>query len=779
MSPLPLLICALSRLAGLLGAPLLSSLFWALLVVVSVVAGCLWRQLRSGAIVVAVCAASALQVVLIALPANTHLSRIVARKEEIQQPVSGVVADEVILRDGRWLTRLSNLRICDVPVQGDILFTSFKPGLSFGDSIRCIMKLRGFSAPGNPGMFDSRTWYHRKGIFGRGYPVTPVEVVGRRSPTLQSFIITLRKGLLQRIRSRFGDDAGLIAAVLVGRKDGLGEMRESFSAAGLSHLLAISGLHVGVLYLIMVSLAALLPWRWLRKIVVLMALILYCLLCSGIASVFRATVMLGLYVVASLFSRKVTSINILAAAFIVITLVQPHSIYDVGFQMSFGAVATLLFCMPHLRVMKIHKLHSGMQLALRKGINNLAQLMLVSMLISLFLTPITMHYFYQANFNGVVANLLAIPLFGVLLSVAVICLVVPPWLLKVYLPVFRLIRIVLDWWVGVCSRLPLRIQPVYADALQLIALVALVIALGWALRRQRWKVAAGSVLLAIAVVVTPYIFPQRQQRVVFFDCGLGDCVLLQAGETAVMIDTGPMESEPGHISGSVIPFLVQQRINDIDLLVITHAHNDHFGGLEALCAAVDVREVAITDEFQQRRIWPRISAAISAEGARVRTIDDTCSIALPGLLLQVLHPDAQYHDANCNNLSIAMRTSIDGCHLLFCGDMETEAEHYLVGRYPHLLDADVVKLGHHGSKTSSSEEFLQATTPQLGIISTSRRNRFQFPHPATLTRLQYQSIPYAITGIQGAVTLSFTEEQYWLIQYHREAVCYRHPTRSR
>lgn len=768
MSPLPLLICALSRLAGLLCAPLVSSLFWALLVVVSVVAGCLWRQLRSGAIVVAVGAISALQVVLIAPPADTHLSRIVARKEEIQQPVSGVVADEVIMRDGRWLTRLSQLHICDVPVQGDILFTAFKPGLSYGDSIRCIMKLRGFSAPGNPGMFDSRTWYHRKGIFGRGYPVTPVEVVGRRSPTLQSFIIKLRKGLLQRIQSRFGDDAGLIAAVLVGRKDGLGEMRDNFSAAGLSHLLAISGLHVGVLYLIMVSLAALLPWRWLRKIVVLVALILYCLLCSGIASVFRATVMLGFYVVASLFSRKVTSINILAAAFIVITLVQPEGIYGVGFQMSFAAVATLLFCMPHLRVVKIHKLHTGMQLALRKSINNLAQLMLVSMLISLFLTPITMHYFYQANFNGVVANIVAIPLFGVLLTVALICLVVPEWLLGVYMPVFRLVRIVLDWWVSVCSQLPLRIQPIYADAGQLIALVALAIVLGWALRRQSWKVVTGSVLLAVAVVGTPYIIPQREQRVIFFDCGLGDCALLQAGETAVMIDTGPVESELGHIAHSIVPFLVQQRINDIDLLVITHAHNDHFGGLEAFCAAVEVREVAITDEFQQRRIWPRISAAISAEGAKVRTIDDTCSIALPGVSLQVLHPDAQYHDTNCNNLSIAVATTINGCRLLFCGDMEIEAEHYLVERYSDLLDADVVKLGHHGSKTSSSTTFLMATSPQLGIISTSRRNRFQFPHPTTLIRLQHYAIPYAITGIQGAVIVEWSDEKYRVIYYRDE-----------
>lgn len=767
MSPLPLLVCALSRLAGLLCAPLLPIIFWAFLVVFSFAAGCLWQRLRNGAIVVAVCAASALQVVLVPPPAVTHLSRIIAQKEEIQQPVSGVVADEVILRDGRWLTRLSQLHICDMAVQGDILFSTFKPGLSYGDSICCIMKLRGFTAPGNPGMRDARVWYGRRGIFGSGYAVTPVEIIGRKGPSLQSCIIKLRKGLLLRIQQRFGEDAALVSAVLVGRKDGLGEMRESFSAAGLSHLLAISGLHVGVLYLMMVSLAAIVPWRWVRKMAVLIALALYCLLCSGIASVFRATVMLGLYVIASMFSRKVTPINILAAAFIIITLVQPHSMYGIGFQMSFAAVATLLFCMPRLRVMKIHKQHSGVQLAMRKTINNLAQLMMVSMLISLFLTPITMHYFYQANFNGVIANIVAIPAFSLLLSCAVICMAVPRCLLGVYMPVFRVVRIALNWWVDLCSGMPLRIQPIYADRLQLIILVALCICMGWALCRKRWMVVAGSLIVAIGVVLIPYRIPQKQKRVIFFDCGLGDCALIQAGETAVMIDAGPVESEPGHIATSVVPFLVQQRINDIDLLILTHAHNDHFGGLEALCASVTVKEIAITDEFQQRSVWPRIHAAIQAEGSHIRSINDTCSVVLPKLLLHMLHPAAGYHDANCNNLSILLSTTIDDCRLLFCGDMETEAEHYVIEHNARKLNADIIKLGHHGSKTSSSEDFLHAVDPRLGVISTSKRNRFHFPHPSTLARLKQHAIPYTVTGIEGAVIVDFVDEKYSVNVYRK------------
>ncbi len=751
MSPLPLIFCAVCWLGGLLVSSQQPTVIWFFLLVAALGAGWLKRSLRSGAILVAIVALAALHISLNRQLPGRHVTALFTAKEEILQPISGTISGEVVLRDGRWLTRINQLTVCGVAVSGAALFSTTKPGLHYGDRVSCIMQLSAIRPPGNPGMMNWQKWYGRRGIFARGYPRSAVTVQPASGFSLQRSIIDLRRWMLRRIRQRFGEDAPLISAVLLGCKDELGDTRTLFTQAGLSHLLAISGLHVGVLFLIITGITSILPQRTFRKLLTIALLMLYCLLCNGIPSVFRATTMLSLYLLASLFSRKVSAPNILAAAFLVITILRPEDIYSVGLQMSFIAVATLLFFLPRIRPCRITKSDNGLKLAAKKSANNLIGIVGVSFWVSLYLSPITMHYFYQFNLNGIIANMLAIPLFSLLLVLSVICLAVPPPLYQLYYPVFLVVHQVLNRWVALCAGMPFCWKPLFASGMQVIVLFGLLILGGVLQKRRHRAMLIGVVLALVAVVALPYMVPSKHERVVFFDCGLGDCALIQQGETAVLIDTGPVEDEPGHATRTILPFLIRQRITNLDLVILTHGHNDHFGGFDALAKELNIQRVAVTDEFKTRSCWPRIQRTIVEENAEVTTVTDTTTIVVGDLRLKVLHPDAGYNHPKINNASIVVRVVLQSTVFLFCGDAEEEVEEHLLSRYPKMLNCDVLKVGHHGSKTSSTMAFIQGTSPEVAIVSTSRHNRFSFPHPATMRRYAQAGVPCYITGKDGCI----------------------------
>jgi len=239
--------------------------------------------------------------------------------------------------------------------------------------------------------------------------------------------------------------------------------------------------------------------------------------------------------------------------------------------------------------------------------------------------------------------------------------------------------------------------------------------------------------------------------ITFFDCGLGDLALIQTPQNeTILIDTGPSEKGMNSFTRSALPYLQKNGTKNIDYVLITHAHNDHYGGVFKVFENLEVMNLVTTDEFQNRKIWNKFTNNIEIEQCSVLTVTDTTHIHFEKVKFKIIHPDRSYRDNNINNLSIVVRLDYKDLSVLFTGDLEHEGEEYLLKNYPEFMDCDVLKVGHHGSKTSSSPTFINMVDPQYAIISTAKKNRFNFPHIITLEKYKFLGENLMITGYDGA-----------------------------
>jgi competence protein ComEC len=220
----------------------------------------------------------------------------------------------------------------------------------------------------------------------------------------------------------------------------------------------------------------------------------------------------------------------------------------------------------------------------------------------------------------------------------------------------------------------------------------------------------------------------------------------------IMIDTGPPEFSQGHFSQSAQSYFQKKGISTLDWLIVTHAHNDHYGGLEHLLKEIKIKNLAVTDEFQGRSIWHYFKPLLPKQTS-VFTVRDTLTLPLESVTLKILHPDSTFYHTNINNMSITAKLTYKHLNILFPGDLEEEGEHFIAAVYHDFLPSKVLKAGHHGSKTASSDEFIAVVKPEFVFIPTSLKNRFHFPHEITLQRFAHLQDKMLIAGKDGALQI--------------------------
>ena len=210
----------------------------------------------------------------------------------------------------------------------------------------------------------------------------------------------------------------------------------------------------------------------------------------------------------------------------------------------------------------------------------------------------------------------------------------------------------------------------------------------------------------------------------------------------------------------------------IEIIQSTKEHNsDNY--LSTIFNELDVKNIVITDEFQTRKIWNYFNKKVKEEKCDVITVLDTTHLSTSTIKCKIIHPDKSFSSNNINNMSIVMRIDYKDFSALFTGDLEKEGEQYLIAHYPEFLDCDVLKVCHHGSKTSSSIAFIKAVTPDFAFIPTSLKNRFHFPHKTTLGKFSFLGDYLFIAGKDGALQIEtdgenthfktyLSKEDFWI-----------------
>lgn len=636
------------------------------------------------------------------------------------------------------------------------LYTSSPEGLAPGSHCRLLVRLKRPHGVANPGGFDYEAWLLSEGISATG----SVKRLSCRPPAAAS-VGGMRLRLRQDMQQAFPERpaAGVLLALLSGDRALVPDSAwERYVATGIVHLMAISGLHVTLLSVLTVwlllnllRLAPRLALRWpLHKPALLggfTAALGYSLVAGMTIPTQRTLIMLAVAGLAFLLDRRLPSLHILLLTLMAVLLWSPLAVHAVGFWLSFGAVALLIVLGNAWRELPSWRQALQMQFAL-----------------SLLLLPMTLWFFDRVSWVSPLANLVAVPLvtFGV----------VPLGLLGLLFWLAGSAGPAQFFWSGavglieVLDALMAQFAAWPAASMMLSlpgfsALLWLSLALVCLLQPlcRSWRLLSPLLLL-------PLFFPasslsEGQLRLTVLDVGQGLAVLVETPGYRLLYDTGPplgMHADAG--LRYVLPTLHRQGVYALDHLVLSHDDSDHTGGARSVLSVMPVGAGLGTQVGLSRNSSPPWRSCEAGQ----RWHRDGWEFA-------VLYPDAEqrlFADSD-NNRSCVLRISRGRATVLLPGDIGRLGELSLLDRHDAAaLKSTVLILGHHGSSSSSSAEFLAAVRPELALISAGYRNSFRHPGEQVLARLRSAGIPWRNTAESGALTVLLQEDASVRLQVYRE-----------
>jgi len=595
-----------------------------------------------------------------------------------------------------------------------------------------------------------------RGIFFRAYGKGELQAAQGRAGSVRYLPQRLAQLLRRSVRTVYDAPArGFLLALLTGERDGLDEQsRSDLAEAGLMHVTAVSGLHCGFL----IALLGALVYRRQRltALAAYPVLLLYMVMAGCTPSVVRACVMVGLSLLAPLLGREGDTPTSLSAALLLILLVNPFAAASVSLQLSFAAVAGLLLPAPRLYA-ALDACRPNLGRRGRRVWRFLLGTVSASLGVMLLTAPLSAAYFGALSLVSPLANLMVLWMLPVLFAFAlvgtVLCALFPALSPLAY--VTELMARYVLWTAGALAKLPghsVRFSGPAAGMWLLLAYTMLGICALSRDRRRKYVFAAVLAAVCLAAMRALPVLAVKKERlvVVAVDVGQGAAVLLHAGDCTALVDCGSLNGADA--AGSAVSDVVETcGWGKLDQVALTHYHEDHAGGLAALLARVEVDELLLPqllDNEDQAALQREVLDLADRYGIRVSYVETPVRSALGEAVLTVLPPVAE---GDVNEEGLTVLCTAGDFDVLITGDMNAAAERSLVETYA-LPDIEVLMVGHHGSKYSTSEELLSAASPEVGVISVGE-NSFGHPTQEAMDRMAAAGMTLYRTDWQGTVTI--------------------------
>jgi competence protein ComEC len=614
-----------------------------------------------------------------------------------------------------------------------------------GERWRFTVRLRRPHGNLNPHGYDYEAWLIERGIGATGYvrPRTHPLRLGVRG-TLADRIAQAREQVRDRFQRLLGETpaAGILAALAVGDQRSISnEEWRLFNRTGVTHLMSISGLHVtlvsglfawlvAALWRRVPALALALPARKAAALAAIFAALGYTLI-AGFAVPAQRTFWMVTVVALALWSGRIsTPARTLALALGVVVVLDPWAVLAAGTWLSFGAVALIFY------VATTHG--TG-----REKLRWLKQALRTQWAVTLGLAPATLFLFSQVSIVGPLANAVAIPLVSMAVTpLALVAAVLPfDFIAQIAAWLIEWMMQFLEW----CAALPAAVWQQHVPPAWSIALGLAGVAWMLAPRGVPWRV-SGLALLAPALAMRPALPAPGEAWITTLDVGQGLAVVVQTASRTLLYDAGPQFS-PGNDSGErvIAPYLRAIGIARLDTLIVTHNDMDHSGGAFSVVENFEVNEL-LSSLSASHPLRSAVPDSRPCRRGREWEWDE--------VRFALLHPATDDPaPRKTNDLSCVLRVTAGTRSMLLTGDIERASEALLVARSAQRLRADVLLVPHHGSKTSSSEEFLAAVGPSMAVIPAGYRNRFGHPNTDVLAR--YAALPARVlrTDRDGAITV--------------------------
>ncbi len=655
------------------------------------------------------------------------------------------------------------------------------PTLAPGDLIRFPARLRPFRRSLNPGSPDIPSIMTRRGFacsasISDGRSIVPM---GRGSlPLFQEYLERIRAPFRETLSRKLDPPApALVAALLLGEKAGVPpRLRDLFNRCGLGHILAISGLHVGlVAWLCFFLLDRCLSFsyglqlhfdrRRLAAAMTCVPVIAYTALAGFQLPAQRAMIMVLAFLGSIMLGRPRETWSTLALAALVILALDPHAPMGISFQLSFLAVAGIVWLTPSLvRFLVPHKALASGRFSLWAYLGGLAAATLAATAV---LAPLMAFYFHQISLIGIAANLFAVPLLGLWILPTGL-LAAGTHLISPEAAAFALqlstvgldLLLALVRWAG--SQPWAAVWVVTPNLFEIALLYAILVCLCF-MRHSRWACWGLPVVLALLLCDTAYwtqrLHFSRDFRVTFFDVGQGNAALVEfPGGKKMLIDGGGDPYGRFDVGRRVLaPALWAMKIRRVHILVSTHLQADHTDGLIFVAQHFRPAEFWYNGEVSDRpaiQILQRILAAGGVSVLSPATLPPERQIG--EIRIQVLHPskaDQFAASSSSNDRSLVLRLIAPPVTFLFPGDLEREGERSLLAYNRGRLKSQVLLVPHHGSRNACSYRFLEHVQPRTAVISAGCGNPFGFPHPETLERLRRMGCRIVRIDKSGAVQM--------------------------
>ncbi|MFL6193828.1 MAG: DNA internalization-related competence protein ComEC/Rec2 [Thermoanaerobaculia bacterium] len=532
----------------------------------------------------------------------------------------------------------------------------------------------------------------------------------------------------------------LARALVLGDATGLPlEWKRGLRVTGVYHLMSVSGVHVALVAGLVWLLAGRFP-RALRLLLMLAAIALYLLLVGPLPALVRSAVMAALAVLALLAERPPAAPNALGWAVILLILDRPDVVLSPAFQLTVSATAGLLLLAPPLAARwngwwMPHKLATAIAASVGAQIATL---------------PWALPRFYLLSPLAPLLNLPAVPWAGLTLIASLgwtgLALIAPD-AAGLALPVLDLLAAPFGWPGRTPPEVWLPIPALVSPAWAWVIAAGLAALLLLPLRRTLPVLTAG---LGLFAVLAWKADGPRGAELAMLDVGQGDAILVRDGDRAILVDGGGWGN--GDLGGRVLlPALLGEGVRHLDALVMTHPDQDHCAGLVDIAAYLPVDEVWMAPGWERAGCTDRL---LSVPGIRPRFLARGDRVQLGRWWLTALHPEADDHHP-VNERSLVLMAGVHGRRALLTGDVESWAEHDLADVFGRHLEADLLKVAHHGSRTSSTETFLDAASPRLALISAGIKNLYHHPSPEVVDRLQDHGARLLRTDRAGEILVRF------------------------
>lgn len=669
-----------------------------------------------------------------------------------------------------------------------------------GDIVKVTGKAKTFAQARNVGEFDGAVYYRSIGV---NFKITANEVkrVSSSEHKLQQW--------LQSIRERIGKvyneiapekEAGIYQSIVLGDKSGLDqEIRDLYQTSGIAHLLAISGLHI--------SLVGMILYHLLRRIGLHFApaasfggLIVICYgIMTGLgSSSIRAIIMFLLVITAEVLGRTYDILSALSLAAVVLIFQNPYVIQNCGFWLSFGAIGGIVLVEPALVVVTRVR-------CLNRMVRYPIEALLVSVSIQLTTLPILLYYYYEVPPYAVLLNLIVIPL----MSIVMMCTILAglTGLFSTVCGTFCIggahyILMLYDWLCHAFAKLPYSTMVLGKPSLLQVILyllmlaIAVMMALGigekMLIQLCNWlenavpkkikaskknadetkvmsttnlnikkyiHIASGQMIPFIFLILALFVLTARKQddlRIYMVDVGQGDSILIQTPDHVnYLFDGGSTDiKKVGQMR--ILPSLKAQAVSCLDYVVISHSDADHVNGvlelMEEMDASFSIKHLVVPKIHDPDEALCNLIEQAEKHGIEVWQVTTGASIGTNQVSVSCLHPDPDYKYESANDYSAVYLVSYRDFQIMMTGDVEEAGEKAMI-EGKQLKDIDVLKVAHHGSASSSTDEFIEKVKPELAIISCGIKNRYGHPSKSTMEKLSQHKIPAYVTNECGEIII--------------------------